>query len=86
MMKSKYIMQSFPVERAEENKVIDLLRQSVNMAKTAACLIDDSEGYRDDDADHADYLMRVAKESAELALSVLEDALRAMTDKGMKSE
>ena len=28
MMTSKYLMQSFPVERAEENKAIDLLRQS----------------------------------------------------------
>lgn len=76
MMTSKYLMQSFPVERAEENKAIDLLRQAVNMAKTAACLIDDSAGYRGDDADHADYMMTVAKESAELALSVLEDAVK----------
>ena len=76
MVTSKYLMQSFPRERAEEHKTIDLLRQAVNMAKTAACLIDDSDGYRDDDADHAEYIMRVAKESAELALSVLEDAVK----------
>ena len=38
-----------------------MFRQAVNMAKTAACLIDDSSGYRDDDAAHADYLMTVAK-------------------------
>jgi hypothetical protein len=69
-------MQSFPRERTEEHKAIDLLRQSVNMAKTAACLIDDSTEYRDDDSAHSDYLMTVAKESAELALSVLEDALK----------
>ena len=43
-MTSKYLMQSFPRERTEEHKAIDLLRQSVNMAKTAACLIDDSMG------------------------------------------
>ena len=75
-MTSKYLMQSFPRERAEEHKAIDLLRQSVNMAKTAACLIDDSTEYRDDDSAHSDYLMTVAKESAELALSVLDDALK----------
>jgi hypothetical protein len=75
-MTSKYLMQSFPRERTEEHKAIDLLRQSVNMAKTAACLIDDSTEYRDDDSAHSDYLMTVAKESAELALSVLEDALK----------
>lgn len=75
-MTSKYLMQSFPRERAEEHKAIDLLRQAVNMAKTAACLIDDSTEYRDDDSAHSDYLMAVAKESAELALSVLEDALK----------
>lgn len=75
-MTSKYLMQSFPRERTEEHKAIDLLRQAVNMAKTAACLIDDSTEYRDDDAAHADYLMAVAKDSAELALSVLEDALK----------
>ena len=75
-MTSKYLVQSFPRERADEHKAIDLLRQAVNMAKTAACLIDDSTEYRDDDAAHADYLMTVAKESAELALSVLEDALK----------
>ena len=84
MMTSKYLMQSFPVERAEENKAIDLLRQAVNMAKTAACLIDDSAGYRDDDADHADYLMTVAKESAELALSVLEDAVKLINQEMVK--
>ena len=84
MMTSKYLMQSFPVERAEENKAIDLLRQSVNMAKTAACMIDDSAGYRDDDADHADYMMTVAKESAELALSVLEDALKMINQEIVK--
>lgn len=77
-MTSKYLMQSFPRERADEHKAIDLLRQAVNMAKTAACLIDDSTEYRDDDAAHADYLMTVAKESAELALSVLEDALKVI--------
>lgn len=75
-MTSKYLMQSFPRERADEHKAIDLLRQAVNMAKTAACLIDDSTEYRDEDAEHADYLMTVAKESAELALSALEDALK----------
>lgn len=75
-MTSKYLMQSFPRERTEEHKAIDLLRQSVNMAKTAACLIDDSTEYRDDDSAHSDYLMTVAKESAEIALSVLEDALK----------
>ena len=52
-----------------------MLRRAVNMAKTAACLIDDSSGYRDDDA-----ARRLpddgGKESAELALSVLEDALK----------
>lgn len=84
MMTSKYLMQSFPVERAEENKAIDMLRQAVNMAKTAACLIDDSSGYRDDDAAHADYLMTVAKESAELALSVLEDALKMINQEMVK--
>ncbi len=75
-MTSSYLMQSFPRERTEEHKAIDLLRQSVNMAKTAACLIDDSTEYRDDDSAHSDYLMTAAKESAELALSVLEDALK----------
>ena len=75
-MTSKYLMQSFPRERAEEHKAIDLLRQAVNMAKTAACLIDDSTEYRDDDSAHSDYLMTVAKESTELALSVLEDAVK----------
>lgn len=75
-MMTKYLMQSFPRERENEHKAIDMLRQAVNMAKTAACLIADSDGYRDDDADHADCLMRVAKESAELALAVLEDALK----------
>lgn len=75
-MTSKYLMQSFPRERTEEHKAIDLLRQAVNMAKISACLIDDSTEYRDDDSAHSDYLMTVAKESAELALSVLEDALK----------
>ena len=75
-MTSKYLMQSFPRERTEEHKAIDLLRQAVNMAKISACLIDDSTEYRDDDSEHSDYLMTVAKESAELALSVLEDALK----------
>ena len=80
-MTSKYLMQSFPVERAEENKAIDLLRQAVNMAKTAACLIDDSAGIPRRRCRHADYLMAVAKESAELALSVLEDAVKLINQR-----
>ena len=83
-MMTKYLMQSFPRECENEHKAIDMLRQSVNMAKTAACLIDDSAGYRDDDAAHADYLMTVAKESAELALSVLEDAVQLINQEIVK--
>ena len=84
MMTSKYLMQSFPRECENEHKAIDMLRQAVNMAKTAACMIDDSAGYRDDDADHADYMMTVAKESAELALSVLEDAVKLINQEMVK--
>ena len=59
-MTSKYLMRSFPRERTEEHKAIDLLRQSVNMAKTASCLIDDSTEYRDDDSARAEHPERSA--------------------------
>jgi hypothetical protein len=73
---SNYMMKSFPRESVGEHSAIDKLRQVVNMAKVTAYLIDDSADFRDDDAAHADYLLTVAKESAELALSSLEDALK----------
>ena len=79
MSTSGYLVKSFPRERVNEHPAIDKLRQAVNMAKTAACLIDDSADYQDDDPTHAAYMMTVAKESAELALSVLEDALRVIS-------
>jgi hypothetical protein len=75
-MNNRYLMQSFPRERADEHSAIDKLRQAVSMAKVAACLVDDSQDCRGDDNSHADYLLSVAKESAELALSSLEEALK----------
>ena len=81
-------LEVMPPEIAGEHPAIDSLRSVANMARTAACLLDDARIYSQipDEQEYAQFLATVAHDAAKLMLSAAEDALRAMTDKGMKSE
>ena len=81
-------LEVMPPEIAGEHPAIDSLRSVANMARTAACLLDDARIYSQipDEQEYAQFLATVAYDAAKLMLSAAEDALRAMTDKGMKSE
>lgn len=81
-------LEVMPPEIAGEHPAIDSLRSVANMARTTACLLDDSRIYGElpDEQEYAQFLQSVAYGAAKLMLSAAEDALRAMTDKGMKSE
>ncbi len=81
-------LEVMPPEIAGEHPAIDLLRQVRTLAKTTACLLDDARIYGDlaDEQAYAEFLDSVANDAAKLMLSAAEDALRAMNDKGMKSE
>ena len=82
-------LEVMPPEIAGEHPAIDSLRSVANMARTAACLLDDARIYSQipDEQEYAQFLATVAHDAAKLMLSAAEEALRAMTDnKGMKSE
>ena len=81
-------LEVMPPEIAGEHTAIDSLRSVANMARTTACLLDDARIYGElpDEQKYAQFLATVAHDAAKLMLSAAEDALRAMTDKGMKSE
>lgn len=81
-------LEVMPPEIAGEHPAIDSLRSVANMARTTACLLDDARIYGQipDEQEYAQFLANVAQDAAKLMLSAAEDALRAMTDKGMKSE
>lgn len=81
-------LEVIPPEIAGEHPAIDSLRSVANMARTTACLLDDSRIYGElpDEQEYAQFLATVAYDAAKLMLTAAEDALRAMTDKGMKSE
>lgn len=81
-------LEVMPPEVKGEHPAIDSLRSVANMARTTACLMDDSRIYGElpDEQEYAQFLETVAYDAAKLMLSAAEDALRAMTDKGMKSE
>ncbi len=81
-------LEVIPPEVAGEHPAIDSLRSVANMARTTACLLDDSRIYGElpDEQEYAQFLATVAYDAAKLMLTAAEEALRAMTDKGMKSE
>jgi len=81
-------LEVMPPEIAGEHPAIDSLRSVANMARTTACLLDDARIYGElsDEQEYAQFLATVAYNAAKLTLSAAEDALRAMTEKGMKSE
>ena len=81
-------LEVMPPEVNGEHPAIDGLRSVANMARTAACLLDDARIYSQipDEQEYAQFLATVAHDAAKLMLSAAEEALRAMTDKGMKSE
>lgn len=81
-------LEVMPPEIAGEHPAIDSLRSVANMARTTACLLDDSRIYGelpDEQQEYAQFLATVAHDAAKLMLSAAEDALRAMHE-GMKSE
>lgn len=81
-------LEVIPPEVAGEHPAIDSLRSVANMARTTACLLDDSRIYGElpDEQEYAAFLATVAYDAAKLMLTAAEDALRAMNDKGMKIE
>jgi hypothetical protein len=81
-------LEVMPPEVNGEHPAIDSLRSVANMARTTACLLDDSRIYGElpDEQEYAQFLATVAYDAAKLMLTAAEDALRAMTDKGMKIE
>lgn len=81
-------LEVMPPEIAGEHPAIDSLRSVANMARTTACLLYAARIYGQipDEQEYAQFLETVAYDAAKLMLSAAEDALRAMTDKGMKSE
>ncbi len=81
-------LEVMPPEIAGEHPAIDSLRSVANMARTTARLLDDARIYGElpDEQEYSQFLATVAYDAAKLMLSAAEDALRAMTDKGMKSE
>lgn len=80
-------LEVMPPEIAGEHPAIDSLRSVANMARTTACLLDDSRIYGElpDEQECAAFLATAAYDAAKLMLSAAEDALRAMHE-GMKSE
>ena len=76
----------FPPHIPAEHPAVDLLRHVHRMAKIAASLLDDARIYGDTEQERADFYNSVAYDAAKLMLGTAEAALRAMTDKGMKSE
>lgn len=78
----------FPPHIPEEHPAIDLLRHVHRTAKIAASLLDDARIYGGmvDEQECAAFYESVAYDAAKLMLGTAESALRAMTDKGMKSE
>ena len=85
---NKRMLEPFPPELLGEYPAVDLLRQVHRMSKITANLLDDARIYGDmpDEQEYSHYLQSVAQDAAKLMLSVAEEALRAMTDKGMKNE
>ena len=81
-------LEVIPPEVAGEHPAIDSLRSVANMARTTACLLDDSRIYSElpDEQEYAAFLATVAYDAAKLMLTAAEDALRAMNDKWMKIE
>lgn len=78
----------FPPHIPTEHPAVDLLRHVHRMAKITASLLDDARIYGDiaDEQERADFYNSVAQDAAKLMLGTAEEALRAMTDKGTKSE
>ena len=76
----------FPPQIPAEHPAVDLLRHVHRMAKIAASLLDDARIYGGTEQERADYYNSVAQDAAKLMLSTAKDALRAMTDKWVKSE
>ena len=85
---NRRMLEPFPHEMVGEHPAVDVLRQVHRMAKITANLLDDARTYGDmpDEQEYAQYLQSVAYDAAKVMLSAAEEALRAMTDEGMKSE
>lgn len=85
---NRRMLEPFPPELLGEYPAVDLLRQVHRMSKITANLLDDARIYGDlpDEQEYSQYLQSAAYDAAKLMLSAAEDALRAMTDKGMKIE
>ena len=85
---NRRMLEPFPPELVGEYPAVDVLRQVHRMAKITANLLDDARTYGDmpDEQAHSQYLQSVAYDAAKVMLSAAEEALRAMTDEGMKSE
>lgn len=76
----------FPPCIPAEHPAVDLLRHVHRLAKITASLLDDARIYGGTEQERADFYNSVAQDAAKLMLGTAESALRAMTDKGMKSE
>lgn len=78
----------FPPHIPAEHPAVDLLRHVHRIAKIAASLLDDARIYGGmaEEQERANFYNSVAYDAAKLMLGTAEAALRAMTDKGMKSE
>lgn len=76
----------FPPCIPAEHPAVDLLRHVHRLAKITASLLDDARIYGGTEQERADFYNSVAQYSAKLMLGTAEEALRAMNDKGKKSE
>ncbi len=85
---NRRMLEPFPPELVGEHPAVDVLRQVHRMAKITANLLDDARIYGDmpDEQEYSQYLQSVAYDAAKSMLSAAEEALRAMTDEGMKRE
>ena len=85
---NRRMLEPFQPELVGEYPAVDVLRQVHRMAKITANLLDDARIYGDmpDEQEYSNYLQSVAYDAAKVMLSAAEEALRAMTDEGMKSE
>lgn len=83
---NRRMLEKFPPELVNEHPAVDLLRQVNRMSKITASLLTDARIYGEirEEKEHSDFLYSVAQDAAKLMLGTAEEALRAMTDKGMK--
>lgn len=83
---NRRMLEEFPPELVNEHPAVDLLRQVNRLSKITASLLTDARIYGDiyEEKEHSAFLYSVAQDAAKLMLGAAEEALRSMTDKGMK--